>query len=61
MAISAVGQSQGTSGVSVDFKPKKGVETVVDQENKDINQVKPGIDNQKLEDYKGVQEIDAKV
>jgi len=67
MAVGTVGQSQGASGVSFDFKPKKGPETVTDQENEQNNKMKPGIDNQKLEDeqnleaVKGVQEVDAKV
>jgi hypothetical protein len=70
MAVGMVGQSQGASGVSFDFKPKKAEETIVDKENKENNQMKPGIanqtkpseeDNQNLEEVKGVQEVDAKV
>jgi len=63
MAISSVGsagQSQGASRASFDVKQKKENETIVDQENKENNRMKPGIDNQDLDEFKGVQEVDAK-
>ncbi len=59
--ISSSSTSAPAKGVSFDFKPQKGPETIVDRENEDKNKMKPGIDNQNLNELKSVEKVDAKV
>ncbi len=64
MAMAPVSGGSNTvpaKGVSFDFKPQKGPETIIDRENEDKNKVKPGIDNQNLNELKSVEKVDAKV
>ena len=73
MAISSIsGVSGSMQPVRTSLEPIKGVsgeqksekkpaETVVEQENKDNFAMKTGTNNQKLNEVKGVQEVDVKV
>jgi hypothetical protein len=63
MAIASVSgnaaqRTEPAKGVSMDFRPKEKKETVIEQENKANNSMKPGIDN---EDLKGVKKVDEKI
>jgi hypothetical protein len=65
MAIAPVSGSpaqrtEPAKGVSMDFRPKEKKETIVEQENKANNSMKPGIDNNK-EDLKGVKKVEEEV
>jgi hypothetical protein len=59
--VSGGSKPVSAKGVSFDFKPQKGPETVIDRENEDKNRIKTGASNQNPNEVKKVEKVDTEV